>query len=155
MTTHAHAVAALRAFPTALAALVAPIAPADRVARPIPGEWSIAQNVHHLADSHMHSYLRCRRIATEEFPMLSPYDQDRWAETPDATAADWEGSLTLLHGLHTRWATFFDGLSDAQWHRTGFHPEVGEMSLEFILDLYVTHGAGHLDQITRTIAALR
>jgi len=33
-----------------------------------PGSWTIAQVVHHLADSHMHSYLRFKHAILETTP---------------------------------------------------------------------------------------
>ena len=153
MTDYSRAIAQLRAFPAQLEALVRPLDTATLLATPLRGEWSVAQNVHHLADSHLHSYMRCKRIATEEYPTIHPYDQDVWAGMSDASMADIDGSLQLLHGLHTRWAHFFSGLATSDWRRAGFHPEVGEITLEMLLDMYVIHGNGHLDQITRTITA--
>jgi hypothetical protein len=42
------------------------------------GGWTVRQVVHHLADSHMNAFVRCKLILTEEHPTLKPYDQDRW-----------------------------------------------------------------------------
>jgi hypothetical protein len=36
----------------------------------------------------MNSYIRCKLIATEDEPLLKPYDQDRWAEFADASPFD-------------------------------------------------------------------
>ena len=52
-----------------------------------PGGWTVRQVVHHVADSHMHSYIRFRLALTEDQPTIKPYDQDRWAELPDARTA--------------------------------------------------------------------
>ncbi len=58
-------------LPDQVAELVAPLSPAQLVARPLMPEWSVAQNVHHLVDSHMNSYVRCKLIATEQNHHLS------------------------------------------------------------------------------------
>ena len=44
------------------------------------GGWTIKQIVHHLADSHMNAYIRCKLALTENNPIIKPYDQDAWAE---------------------------------------------------------------------------
>ena len=119
----------------------------------LPAEWTVAQNVHHLADSHMNSFIRIKLILTEENPTLRPYDQDAWALTADYQHTPITESLTLLRGLHSRWAVLFDKLSEEQWQRTGFHPENGVVTVEGLLRAYADHGEGHLDQITRTLAA--
>ena len=116
-------------------------------------EWTVAQNVHHLADSHMNSYIRCKLILTEANPPLKPYDQEAWAALPDAQSAELASSLTLLKHLHARWVTFWETLPTDAWHRTGFHPENGPMTLDEILHSYAAHGEAHLSQITRTLAA--
>lgn len=116
-------------------------------------EWTVAQNVHHLADSHMNSYVRCKFLLAEDHPTIMPYDQDAWANQPEAMSADLSYSLAILKSLHTRWAIFFENLSEAEWKRSGYHPEYGTFTLEDQLKDYVTHGEGHVDQISRTLAA--
>ncbi len=107
MPDHISAIAAIRALPAQLQHAVAGLTPAQLVARPHADEWSIAQNVHHLADSHMTAYIRCKLIASEDRPPLKAYDQDAWAALPDGSNADISTSLTLLAALHVRWADFF------------------------------------------------
>jgi hypothetical protein len=143
----------IRALPDQVEELVAGISPAQLTARPLPGEWSVAQNVHHLVDSHMNSYVRCKLIMTEEQPTFRPYDQDRWAELPDASQADIADSLAMLRHLHARWVVFWESLGEDEWVRTGFHPDSGVVSLDDQLRLYAEHGEGHLEQIGRTLAA--
>jgi len=117
------------------------------------GEWSVAQNVHHLADSHMNSFIRLKLILTEENPTLKPYDQDAWATRADGDNAAIDSSLALLQGLHRRWVTLFASLQDEEWARTGLHPAIGTVSVEDLLRSYAAHGEGHLDQMARTLAA--
>ena len=143
----------IQQLPQQLADLVMPLT-ADQLTTPyLAGEWTIAQNVHHLADSHMNSYIRCKLIVTEDRPLLKPYDQEEWARLPDAADADISVSLTLLGSLHARWTQFWEQLPDAAWERTGIHPEIGVVTLEEQLQYYAAHGKAHLDQIERTLAA--
>lgn len=143
----------IRALPDQLEQMVAGLSPAQLTAAPLPGEWTIAQIVHHLPDSHINSYVRCKLMATEENPTLRPYDEAAWAHLPDGSGPDLSHSLALLCSLHTRWAIFWDNLSEAEWQRTGFHPANGPLTLERQLQDYVQHGRDHLDQIRRTLAA--
>ncbi len=154
-STHQQAIDQIRALPSQIAALVRDCTPAQLTTHFLPGEWSVAQNVHHLADSHMNSYIRCKLIVTEAHPTFKPYDQERWAELPDACAADLSLSLALLTNLHARWVQFWESLPDDAWARTGFHPEGGPVTLAQQLDLYAAHGLAHIDQIQRTLAAQR
>ena len=143
----------IAAFPDELEALVGPLSADELIARPLVGEWSIAQNVHHCADSHMNSYVRCKLIATEDNPTLKPYNEQQWAEFADGSATNIEVSLSLLKSLHTRWVTFWQNLPDEAWSRTGLHPKSGLVTLDEQLQLYVAHGEAHIQQIKRNLAA--
>src|SRR5215467_5680074 len=68
-----------------------------------PGGWTVRQLVHHVSDSHLNSYVRCKLALTEDGPTIRPYHEDRWAELPEARSAPIEPSLVLLEALHRRW----------------------------------------------------
>jgi len=87
-----------------------------------PGGWTVRQVVHHVADSHLHSYIRFRLALTEDQPTIKPYDQDKWAELPDARTAPVETSLRLIESLHQRWVLLLRSMSDADFARTFLHP---------------------------------
>jgi uncharacterized damage-inducible protein DinB len=112
------------------------------------GGWTVRQVVHHLADSHMNAFVRCKLILTEEHPTLKPYDQDRWALLVDAQRLPIASSLAIVRGLHERWCRLLDSLSDAHWVRAGQHPERGEVTLDSLLATYAGHGEKHVGQIT-------
>jgi len=146
-------IAKLAMLPGQLSQLVVGLSEAQLTTHFLPDEWTVAQNVHHLGDSHMNSVIRLKLILTEDHPTLRPYDQDAWALTPEANSAELTPSLTLLSGLHARWVRLFSELEESQWQRTGYHPENGDVSVEDLLITYAAHGEGHLDQIRRTLAA--
>ncbi|MEZ4862176.1 MAG: DinB family protein [Caldilineaceae bacterium] len=143
----------IRCLPVQIELLVSGLDTAQLTTHFLAQEWSVAQNVHHLADSHMNSYIRCKLILTEEHPTLKPYDQDAWAALPDAQNPAVTGSLALLKELHRRWVTFWETLPDDAWQRTGFHPENGTVTLDDQLRSYAAHGEAHINQIARTLAA--
>lgn len=142
-----------RRFPDELAQLIADLGAEQLTQRPIQDEWSVAQNIHHVADSHMNSYVRCKLMATEFNPTFRPYDEKLWAELPDGSDPDIAMSLRLLQALHARWVRFWEQLDEDGWRRTGTHPESGPVTLEDQLRLYVSHGRAHLAQIQRVLAA--
>lgn len=112
------------------------------------GGWNIRQIVHHLADSHMNAYIRCKLALTEDNPIIKPYDQDTWALLPDNELVSIDVSIKLLSALHERWHVFFSHLKESDWSRTVMHPEYNrQMSLWFILCLYAWHGKHHTAQI--------
>jgi hypothetical protein len=112
------------------------------------GGWSILQIVHHLADSHMNAFIRTKLALTEDNPIIKPYDQDSWAETPEIFSTPVNVSITLLHALHLRWYELLKGLSTSQWERAIVHPEYNmQMTIWYILGKYAWHSKHHVAQI--------
>jgi len=116
-----------------------------------PGGWTARQVVHHLADSHLNSYLRFRLALTEEEPTIKTYYEDRWAELPDSRNAPTEISVSLLESLHRRWVLMLTALREEEWKRSFRHPELGVLRLDHNLALYAWHGRHHVGHI-RSIA---
>lgn len=141
----------IRQLPASLTALAVGMNPAQLDMSSGPGEWTARQIIHHLADSHMNAFIRMKLMLTEEHPPLKPYNQGAWAATPDVTAADIHSSLAILEGLHSRWCALMERLQEADWHRTAFHPERGEVTLDNQLIIYSRHGNDHLAQISRLL----
>lgn len=155
MTTHPSRQALiddLRQFPSQLAELVAGLTHEQLNTPFLAGEWTVQQNVHHLADSHMNAFIRMKQLLTIETPTVIDYDQDVWATLADY-ALPISVSLQLLEALHARWVALFERFTDADFARTGTHPATGEISVEGILSAYAEHGKVHLDQIKWTLAA--
>ncbi len=142
------AIDALAEAPARLRAAVAGLSPQQLDTPYRPGGWTVRQVVHHLADSHMNSYVRFRLALTEEEPTLKPYDERRWAELSDARTAPIEISLALLESLHRRWVMLLRSLAPADFARRFRHPEHGLMTLEKNLALYAWHGRHHVAHIT-------
>jgi hypothetical protein len=138
---------ALRELPVALREIVKGLNDAQLDTPYRTGGWTVRQVVHHLADSHMHAYIRMRLIVAEDHPTIKPYDQDAWAATPDVRTGSPESSLVLLTGLHARWCAFLDHLPDTAWGRTALHPERGEVTLGSMLATYAGHGVKHVGHI--------
>ncbi len=109
--------------------------------------WTVRQVVHHLADSHLNSYIRFKLALTESAPQIKPYDEKAWATTPDS-ALDIACSLTLLEGLHTRWTALLSAMSPEQMERTFVHPEHGAQKLDRALQTYAWHSRHHVAHIT-------
>lgn len=152
-SARADAIEKIRRLPYQVEELVSGLSPQELTAKTLPHEWTVAQNVHHLADSHINSYVRCKLMATEDNPTLKPYDEGAWALLSDGSNADLSDSLALLKALHSRWVRFWENLPEDAWQRTGLHPESGAVTLVRQLELYVEHGEAHLEQIQRTLAA--
>jgi hypothetical protein len=107
------------------------------------GGWTARQVIHHVPESHMHSYLRFKFAMAETEPTIKPYDEAAWANLPDTATTPPEVSLALLDALHARWVAFFHTLKDEDWARTFRHPALGVVTLDRTLGLYAWHGRHH------------
>lgn len=117
------------------------------------GGWTVRQVIHHVADSHMNSYVRFRLALTENEPTIKGYDEARWAELTDARTAPVELSLNLLDNLHQRWVLLLKSFGPVDFARTLRHPDHGTMTLDDALALYEWHGRHHTAHITELRAA--
>ena len=141
-------------FPDQLTSLVAGLTLTQLTTVYSLGEWTVAQNVHHIFDSHARGYLNCKLILTEEEPPLKRYQQDAWAQLADGSAADISHSLFLIRALHMRWVVLWQSLTDEQFARGGRLPNATQLTtIADLLAVYVAHGPGHYEQIVQALAA--
>ncbi len=112
------------------------------------GGWTVRQVVHHLADSHINSYIRFKLAMTEELPTIKPYQEELWALTPDGQNAAIQISLPLIEALHHRWVMYLKTLTISDLERKFYHPQSQkEVSLYRNLAIYAWHGKHHVAQI--------
>lgn len=114
-----------------------------------PEGWTVRQLVHHIADSHMNSYIRFKWAMTEDNPTIKTYDEARWAELEDGRSTPVEVSLALIEALHDRWVRLLRSMKPEDFARTLTHPDHGPMSVDSLLNLYDWHGKHHIAHITQ------
>lgn len=110
------------------------------------GGWNIKQLVHHMADSHLNSFIRFKLALTEDNPTIKPYEEAEWAKLPDYDMPP-QSALNLLTSIHRKWVVLLRSLSAEQLERTFQHPESGEVSLKENIGIYAWHGKHHLAHI--------
>jgi DinB superfamily len=119
------------------------------------GGWTVRQVVHHVPDSHLNAYIRCKLAITEVEPPFKTYEEARWAELPDVGAVSPALSLILLETLHARWVALLQSLSEAEFARAGRHPQWGAMTVSDLVQMYAWHGRHHVAHITGLRARMR
>lgn len=157
---------ALRALPLQFRAALADLNDAQLDTPYREGGWTLRQLAHHVPDSHLNAYVRTKLVLTEPEPVIKTWEVDPWAQLPDA-ALPIEPSLSLLDGLHLRWAALFESLDDQGFARCFIHPELrgpvpegapswqrafnaderGRVNLDQFLAAYVWHGQHHTAHI--------
>jgi hypothetical protein len=112
------------------------------------GGWTINQIIHHIADSHMNAYVRCKLAVTEDNPVVKPYEQELWALTADVRDVAVNYSVTLVHALHYRWVKLLQSLDETGLQRTFFHSDSqSNVPLWEMAQKYAWHGRHHVAQV--------
>ena len=143
----------IASLPGRLESFVAALSAEQLTSRYLPEEWTLAQNVHHLADAHMVLWLRVKLTLTEDRPTLMLYNQDRFAQLAEAAGAAIAPSLAIIRAVHERCLALLPSLSEDDWRRVGVHPVRGEMTVEDMVRLWANHGDAHYAQMEKTLAA--
>ena len=117
-----------------------------------PGGWTIRQVVHHLADSHHHSYIRFKWTLTEEKPVIKYYYENLWAELPDAKSAPIKLSLDHLKAVHAKLVFLLNTLDEDDLKRSFIHPEYNEEVLLWKnIGIYAWHSDHHYAHIENVL----
>lgn len=147
--SRATAISDIAALPAKLRAALAGLTEAQLDTPYRPVGWTVRQVVHHLADSHINAYTRVRLAMTEDNPTIKAYEEQKWAELPDAKSLPVEPSLAILDGVHQRWVTLLRALTHDETTRTVVHPEHGRaLSIDFLTAMYAWHCRHHVAHIT-------
>jgi hypothetical protein len=113
------------------------------------GGWTPREVVHHVADSHMNAYIRCKLALTEQAPVVKPYDEAEWAKLADTKTVPVIVSLNLIDALHTRWVATLRAMSGPDMERTYVHPESHRaVPMREVIALYAWHGRHHYSHIS-------
>ncbi|MCF7569295.1 putative metal-dependent hydrolase [Sabulilitoribacter arenilitoris] len=142
----------LERFPLRLEALVKFLTKKQLDTPYRPDGWTIRQVVHHISDSHHHSYIRFKWALTEDKPVIKPYQEGLWAELHDTKTAPIAMSLEHLKAVHYKLVYLLKGLSEAQWGRSFIHPESNsEVLLNLNVGIYVWHCNHHYAHIENAL----
>ncbi|MDO7172692.1 YfiT family bacillithiol transferase [Mariniflexile sp. AS56] len=138
----------LEHFPLRLENLVKNLSDAQLDTPYRPEGWTVRQVVHHLSDSHHHSYTRFKWALTEDKPVIKAYHEDRWAELFDSKFTAIDMSLLHLKAIHAKLVYLLKGLSEDDLERCFVHPETqSEVVLKKNVGTYAWHSNHHYAHI--------
>lgn len=116
------------------------------------GGWTVRQLIHHIADSHHHSYTRFKWALTEDSPVIKAYEEKTWSNLFDAKEAPVALSLLYIKALHAKLVYLLKGLSEHQILRYYIHPENNvQVSVAENMGKYAWHGNHHLAHIQNLV----
>jgi DinB superfamily len=134
-------------FPTQLKNATLLLSALDLQKRYRPQGWTIAQVVHHCADSHSNCLIRLKLAITENNPTIKPYDEGAWAQLCDYDLPI-AIALNIIEAMHYKIVLLFKSLNNNDWQRTYYHPENKQTyNLIGLLSLYAWHCKHHLAHV--------
>lgn len=116
----------------------------DLKARPGPGDWSILENVVHLADSDAISIDRMKRMLSEDNPTLLYADETAYVDRLFTHDQSLEDSLIALEVGRRQFARVLRKLPDDAFERQGIHNRRGAVRVGEMVKDYVEHVDHHL-----------
>ncbi len=109
-----------------------------------PDGWTIRQTVHHVSDSHHHSYTRFKWALTEDKPLIKAYNEADWAELSDSKTAPIQMSIEHLKAVHYKLVHLLKSLSKEDLKKSFLHPETNsEVFLDYNIGNYAWHSNHH------------
>ena len=141
-------VSILEHFPNRLEQLVKDLSKEQLDTAYRPNGWTVRQVVHHLSDSHQHSYTRFKWALTENKPVIKAYHEDRWAELFDSRTGPIGMSIQHLKALHFKFVYLLKSLSETNLNKAFVHPETQkEVLLKQNIGIYAWHCNHHYAHI--------
>lgn len=144
----------IKEFPAQLEAFASTLTESQLTTPIREGAWTIRQSIHHLVDSHSHSYIRIKFALTAENPSVKPYDEKQWAKLPDCIDMPIQVSLDAIRGLHGRIVYTLEHIAQDDWKRTLYQPELGQIDLFHYTERFAIHGPTHLSSLQSVISSL-
>ena len=141
-------ISVLEQFPKRLETLVSGLSDTQLDTPYRPDGWTVRQVVHHVSDSHHHSYIRFKWALTEDKPVIKYYHEHLWAELPDAKTAPIQMSLDHLKAVHFKLVYLLKSLNEDQLNKSFIHPEHNdEVFLKQNIGIYAWHSNHHYAHI--------
>jgi uncharacterized damage-inducible protein DinB len=133
----------------ALAEIILGLSEEQLTSHPVPGKWSIRENIAHLARYQVVFIERLKKMLSEEGPAFEAYQAEkdpefeRWlsknsSELEEEIVADRKSINALLTSL-----------SAEQLKKTGVHSKFGRLTILVWTEFFLLHEAHHLFTIFR------
>jgi uncharacterized damage-inducible protein DinB len=130
-----------------IAKLVANVSDQDLQTRPVPGKWSVAEIVAHLAEDELVTSWRYRQMIENRGCALASFDQDKWAQLGDYGSWNAAEALQMFRLLREVNLRMLRQLSAEDWDAFGVHAERGRISVRDLARHMAAHDGNHVDQI--------
>jgi uncharacterized damage-inducible protein DinB len=113
-------------------------------ARPGPGDWSIAEVVHHLVDTDLVYGDRIKRLIAEPNPRIQGFDETAWVVKLDYQNQPLPDAVALFAAHRRSIARLLRAQTQPVFANKGTHSERGTVTLADILATITSHLDHHL-----------
>lgn len=114
--------------------------------------WGPIEYVAHLVDIEKLQRGRMQEILSREGAYLRSYDQERAAVEHDYASRSLDDALTQFATERGETMSLLMNLALKDWEKTGIHDERGELSIEDIAEILISHDAEHLADVRAALA---
>ena len=121
--------------------------PEAMMSRAASGEWSVHENLAHLARHHAVFLERLHRILAEDAPRLGRYRAEEDSDWGEWSRLSTEEVVSRLKALRLEIIQVIQGLSEVDASRVGIHPLFGEMEVAGWVEFFLLHEAHHLYKV--------
>jgi hypothetical protein len=113
-----------------------------------PGEWTVRQIVHHLADTELMRGARLFHLLVDDRPTIQGFDEGAFARRLHYER-DIQSSVVAFCALRESLASLVERLSEEEWSRGGVHSEINPYTVETVIRRGIDHAREHTEQIRR------
>lgn len=115
--------------------------------RPHPNAWSIVEIIGHLGDVERVMHERMHLIWTQQHPVIAVFDQDTSVRQHAYQHRALNQVLTTFAEERARTLAFLATLPRAAYARTGWHPEIGLLRVDMMIEHLAKHDYTHYRDI--------
>ena len=130
-----------------LKSLLDSLGPEGAERSPAPGKWNARQILAHLADCEIVFAFRLRQALAEDYHVIQPFDQDRWATM--YSAFDAASALAVFSAVRDWNTRLIYSLTSGGLEKKLTHPERGEMTIQTVVETMAGHDLNHLAQVEK------
>jgi len=116
-----------------------------------PDGWSVVEVICHLRDYEEIFTGRARLMLDQDNPTLPGYDQEHLARERNYKNQSLHEAFDAYVQNRQRFINLLSGLSDAQWHRPGIHPQWGDINLLELGTNAALHDLIPIEQLASTL----
>ncbi len=113
----------------------------------VGGSWGAVEHIAHLKDFDEVTIDRVEQMLLHDNPEIDDFDTDVRAIERDYHAEDPRASVVEYENLRVMLINRLANLTDEEWRRTARHPDLGEVTVESLVQRLDEHDAEHVRAI--------